>query len=162
MSMARLLMPHDVFDDVSGVRTDAGKDGGGLQVQPRQPDGVQPRVHRRAPGVPGIPPLVEDGQVHPSEVEAIAGSPVDRADARRIKVELCHRRRRECVVRRAVIGRGVDAGRRDVHVEHRLELHIECGVRKRQALLQVVAEPDNRHCRRFQLSVQVNSLPRAA
>ena len=129
-------------------------------MQPRQPDGVQPRVRRHAPDVPGIPPLVEDWQVHPSEVEAIAGSPDDRADARRIKVELRDRRRRERVVRRAVISGGVDAGRRVVRVKHRLELHIECGVRKRQALLQVVAEPDDRPCRRFQLSVQVNSLPR--
>ena len=66
MSMARLLMPHDVFDDVSGVRTDAGKDGGGLQVQPRQPDGGQPRVHRHAPGVPGIPHSSKmDRSTHP-------------------------------------------------------------------------------------------------
>jgi hypothetical protein len=67
MSMARLLAPHDVLDDVGGIRTDAGKDGGWLRMQPRQPDGVQPRVRRYAPDVPGILPLIEDWQVHPSE-----------------------------------------------------------------------------------------------
>jgi hypothetical protein len=56
MSMARLLAPHDVLDDVGGIRTDAGKEGGWLRMQPRQPDGVQPRVRCHAPDVPGIPP----------------------------------------------------------------------------------------------------------
>jgi hypothetical protein len=49
MSMARLLAPHDVLDDVGGIRTDAGKGGGWLRMQSRQPDGVQPRVRRHAP-----------------------------------------------------------------------------------------------------------------